>query len=155
MKLLFLAAFVSAQDHDSEAMAFCNNYCQDKVDMHYPDTGYCLNGTYFNPKGIIFKFFKQEHFQIALRISAAGSVDRLATSSSAHQVTQKALNELTRLRAGLEWRIQDLRLAIQSPDARGMLRAFEVNFRFTIEINFIFTDLFYLIKIRICQHFFK
>ncbi|CBY07232.1 unnamed protein product [Oikopleura dioica] len=50
MKLLFLAAFVSAQDHDSEAMAFCNNYCQDKVDMHYPDTGYCLNGTYFNPK---------------------------------------------------------------------------------------------------------
>jgi len=102
MKLLFLAAFVSAQDHDSEAMAFCNNYCQDKVDMHYPDTGYCLNGTYFNPKGIKISLIKLKHFQIALRISAAGSVDRLATSSSVHQVTQKAINELTRLRTGLE-----------------------------------------------------
>ena len=90
MKLLFLAAFVSAQDHDSEAMAFCNNYCQDKVDMHYPDTGYCLNGTYFNPEGIKISLIKLKHFQIALRISAAGSVDRLATSSSVHQVTQKA-----------------------------------------------------------------
>ena len=57
MKLLFLAGFISAQDHDSE-VAFCDNYCQDKVDMHYPDTGYCLNGTYLNPKGIKISLIK-------------------------------------------------------------------------------------------------
>ena len=128
MKLLFLAAFVQAQNHDQEAMAFCNNYCQDKPDIHYPDTGFCLNGTYLNPKG---DFFQRNEFQCFsdctsyFRCWERGTVgDKLFCPIG------KLLDKwwkTVHFRSCLERRVQDLRLAIQSRFGWWVLRALEIN----------------------------
>ena len=55
---LSIFAFSFAQNHDPEALRYCNNACQNMGDeFKYPGTGYCLDGFYPNNKDCESYFF--------------------------------------------------------------------------------------------------